>query len=713
MGAGMTAAKRDARWLLTLRVGAVVAAWVWWALLPSSGWVVALAAVPVLITLIRHRSLGPAFLTVCLAVFLVSALVALWATYDRDATRPVFDHPVGWQKLWGLLLAALFFYALVTIRSPQGLRWAVGLLAGLGAAVAAGFVVTNDWAAQPALWAPITRLGESLQAAVQALLPPLPRGVLNPNIAGGVVAPLLPLSAGLALEGRRVRDPAWIALGVVAGAAMVMGLVLTTSRGAWLATAGALALAALWWLAGKVARARRLAAFGAVLGAVALVGVAVWAAVPPLRRLVLAIGPVANRLDIFSQAALLARDYPFTGSGLGTFPMVHSTYSLMIHVAVLSHAHALPLNVAVEQGLIGADALLVAWAAAAWLGLRALARAERSCPLLGAALVSLAVLVIHGLVDDALYSSRGVLFLWAPVAVVLAAAKGMDAPGNNARASSGPDSHAPVANAMEGDAPVENVPGSRAPGTDAASPGPSSPADRAADPAPPEASRPSSFVVRPSSAVQHPSSLVHHPLSIIHDPSSALLLVAAAALIIIAVLVRRPIAALWHANLGAVRQTRVELQAYDPERFGNVSLDKVRRQEDLSAALRHLQSALAFDPAQPTARTRLSQIALARRDYDAAMDHARAPWEAGYRDRVTRLVLGDALVARGQVEQAAQTVAGLERARTRLQGQAYFYQRHGDWQRAAYAWRTLAALDPDDDAARANAARAEEKAKEQ
>jgi tetratricopeptide (TPR) repeat protein len=638
MGARMMSRQAgDARWLLTLRVGAVVVAWVWWALVPSAGWVVALAAVPVLATLIKHRSLGSPFLTVCLAVFLATAVGALWATYDRDATRLIFDHPVGWQKLWGLILAVLFFYALVTIGSAPGLHWAVGLLVGLGALVAAGFVATNDWVAQPALWPAITRLGQALQA----LLPPLPRGVLNPNIAGGVVAPLLPLSVGLMLEGRRLGDRLWVAVGLLSAAAMAVAFVLTTSRGAWLATAGALALTGLWRLVGRLTRTERLGrihrpiVFAVAVALVAAVAALAWVAIAPLRQLVLTTGPVANRLAIFSQAALLFRDYAFTGSGLGTFPLVHSTYALMIHVAVIPHAHALPLNVAVEQGLIGADALLLAWAAASWLGLRTLARSDESRPLLAAALFSLAVLVIHGLVDDPLYSSRGVLFFWVPVGLVFAAAQGATAP-------------------------------------------------RPSRTAGPEGAR---GVPR--------------------------LAVAAALVVIVALLglVLRPVAAIWHANLGAVRQTQVELRAYDSRRFGDRTLDQVRRQEDLSAAVRHFERALTLDPGQVTARTRLAQVALARRDYDAALGHARAAWDAGYRDRVTRLVLGDALVAHGEVEEAAQLVRGLEQAQARLEGQAFYrYQRHDDWQRAAYAWRTVLALDPDDSGARAAAARAEERA---
>ena len=641
------------RALLTLRIGAVVVAWVWWALLPSSGWAVALAALPVFITLVWQRTLGPPFVSVAIAVFMVTAVVALWATYDRHATRLIFDHPVGWQKLWGLVLALLFYYALVTIRSAPGLRWAVGLLAGFGAAVAAAFVVTNDWVAQPALWSPITRFGQGLQGLVPGRLP---RGVINPNIAGGVIAPLLPLGVGLAVEGRRARQAIWIVLGLVTTAAMVLAMVLATSRGGWLGLVGALSLAALWPLAGWLNRAfdfdpaSRIVIFLASVLVLAVVAALTMTAVASLRRLVLAVGPVTNRVSIFSQAALLVRDYPITGSGLGTFPLLHSTYAVMIHVAVLSHAHALPLNVAVEQGLIAADALLLAWAAAAWLGLRALADEGRGrrCPLLAAALLSLAVLVIHGLVDDALYSSRGVLLLWAPAAVVVAAARRSD--------------------------------------TRPACPPPNTVTDD-----------------------NHPSPAPSRSSSIVFRPPYPIALATLVALALFA-LIGRPVAALWHANMGAVRQTLAELRAYDSRHFSDATLDQVRRQEDLSGAIASFQRALELDPGQVTAHTRLAQIALARRDYDAALQHAQAAWDAGYRDRVTRLVLGDALVAHGHVQEAAQIICGLERARSRLQSQAWAFSQADDWQRTAYAWQTVVALDPDDVGARAAAARAEEKA---
>ena len=158
------------------------------------------------------------------------------------------------------------------------------------------------------------------------------------------------------------------------------------------------------------------------------------------------------------------------------------------------------------------------------------------------------------------------------------------------------------------------------------------------------------------------------------------------ALLSLVALIRRPLAAAFQANLGAVRQTLVELHAYDPHHFGDPTLAEVREEADLSRAIASFQRALALDPGQVTARTRLSQIAHDRGAYDEALAHAGAAWDAGYRDRVTRLVLGDALVAQGRVDEAVETVSGLARAAERLRLQVtYQYRREGDETREGYA----------------------------
>jgi O-antigen ligase len=597
-------------WFPLIRLGAVIAGWALWAWRPSLGWSLGLAVVPWAVeALSGRRPYSRPVVDLAMALFLLSAAVGLWASYDPLALQAVFPHPAGWGKLWGLLLATVLYYALVGDAPAGSRRWMWAALTGLGAAVAILFVCTHDWDAEPAKWEPITRLGRQIQSA----LPSLPGGILNPNVSAGILAPLLPLSLGLASQARSDRlSGLWVIWGWATAAAIVAGLVFTTSRGAWAGLGASALLVAGWQVGARLSPGRRSSgAWAAGVLAGGLVGLLFLGLLSPLRTALLRSEALSNRLAIFSQALLLVRDYPFTGCGLGQFPLVHSTYALLTHVPVLSHAHALLLNVAVEQGVAGALALLASWLAAGWMGVRELIRSSESRPMLAAGLLSLVSLAVHSTVDDALYSSRGVLFLWVPLAAV-----------------------------------VSSLPRDGAPSL--------SPRWR-----------------------------------------QALAIGAALGVGLALLLGGRALTAAWHANLGAVAQTRVELRAYDYNHFDDPTLDQIRQRADLSSAEAQFSRALALSPGQAAARTRLSSIALSRRDYEQGLLHALAAWNAGHRDRVTRLLLGDALVAVGQVEEAVEVVRGLAWARDRFMQQAYYrYARGGDSKRSAAAWSAAAALGP-------------------
>ncbi|MBN1935164.1 MAG: O-antigen ligase family protein [Anaerolineae bacterium] len=588
-------------------------------------------------------------LDVPLVAFLLTAGLGVWTAYDRVGAlipgfgvwtlknrigvRDIFPQttPVGWQALWGVILAVLVFYAFAAMRTKAQHRWALALLAGLGAMVAVWFAAANDWTANEAKLSIVTRLG----VAVQTCLPVLSGYWLNTNILGGVIAVLIPASFGLVAEisdhNWKQRWP-WVAWGLATGAVMALGLVLTTSRGGWMGVGISLVLAALW-LVGRLRRGRsRLSLFLCLIAGVALVAGVLWALLPPLRTRFLTSYTVLDRAGIFVESALLVRDYLFTGYGLGEFAQIHSMYALLIHVPILPYAHSLYLDIALGQGMLGILAALGVLGGAVWLGLKALACAEEPSPALIAGLLSLVVMLVHGLVDDPLYISQWLPLLWVPAGLA-------------------------VAGWREGSAAP--VPVTR-----------------------PKRSR---WRVWGTVAV-----------------SGAVLLG----------IFWRPIGATWFANLGAVYQTWAELSRYDDNHFDRPTLDEIRRQIDLSSAERFFLRALALDPGQVTARTRLAEIALSRGQYDQALMHARAAWEAGHRDRVTRLLFGDALVAAGEVEEGVDVVRGLEWAEGRLDFQAWYrYSLGQDYQRAADAWRAVVALDPQNERAMHSMAEAEARAK--
>ena len=596
-------------------------AWAFWYRDPSAGWCIAIGAAPLVLHVLSARSLVRRTpLDLGLVAFMLTAAMGVWAAYDRPGSQAVWPKlaPVGWQALWGLIVALLLFYALVNISSQTGQRWLMALLAGSGAAGAVWFAAAQDWVQEPAKLRVVTRLG----LALQVLLPPLPGEWLNTNIVAGVLAVLIPSSLGLVLGSRRdeCRAPwVWRAWGWGAAVLIGSGILLTTSRGAWLAVVVSLALAATWWLAGRGVRGRRQLLYAA--GAVALVltitvlALALW---PGLCARACEYAAITDRARTFREALLLVRDYPITGSGLGEFALQHSTYALLIHVPIHAYAHSFYFDVALGQGLVGLLAALSMLVGALVLGLWALCRTQRPSPVLGAGLLSLVVMLIHGTVDDPLYISRAMPLLWMPVGLVVAGTQDL-------RSSLGATLSAGV----------------------------------------------------------------------------GWILAAVGLLLVLGCALWPPLRALWLANLGAVRQAQIELSAYDYAHHADLSLDKIRQREDLAGATYRYQHTLALREDQVTARTRLAAIALSRGQYEQALAHVQTAWDAGYRDRVTRLLLGDALVATSDPEGALEVVRGTDWAEMRLVVQAWDrYWWAGDYQRASDAWHVIVGLDPSNESAR-------------
>jgi hypothetical protein len=319
--------------------------------------------------------------------------------------------------------------------------------------------------------------------------------------------------------------------------------------------------------------------------------------------------------------------------GLGEFSLVHSTYAVGIFVPFLAYAHSLYLDVALAQGVFGLLALLTVLMAALLLGLKTLAHSDRPSPAILAGMLSLAVMMIHGLVDDPLYSVRAIPLLWVPVGLIVAG--------------------------WRYDSQPRRLSGSR--------------------------------------------SWIRQSLG-----------VGAVSFIVLFSLCFRPVLAAWYANLGAVGQTRAELSQYGWHHYDSPTLNEIRRDTDLAVAETYFWRALTLAPGQVTARSRLAQIAISRGAYERALEHAEIAWSFGHRDRMTRFALADALIALGRIREGTKVVRELEWAKERLQQQASNrYWVDQDYQCAAYTWRALLILDPDNAGAARAADQAEARTTEQ
>jgi putative inorganic carbon (HCO3(-)) transporter len=240
-----------------------------------------------------------------------------------------------------------------------------------------------------------------------------------------MLALLLPVPLALLMfDGPRLQRHERVASGAaVLGLAAI--LVLTKSRGALLAAAfAALVLCLLRWRRSWV-----------VMVLIALLAwFALWqvgfARVSDVLTTGGSLVGFSNRLEMWSRGVYLVRDFPLTGIGMGTFePLAKARYPFVLlgPNADVPHAHNIFLQVAVDLGIPG----LLAWlgllflaARNAWrvhlagvrlAGLRLTGRRQGLgwAAGLGAGLLcSQVALVMHGMVDAAVWGAHSALVVW-------------------------------------------------------------------------------------------------------------------------------------------------------------------------------------------------------------------------------------------------------------------------------------------------------------
>jgi O-antigen ligase/Tfp pilus assembly protein PilF len=163
------------------------------------------------------------------------------------------------------------------------------------------------------------------------------------------------------------------------GAAAVLtacGLLLSQSRGAWLALAPGLALVVLlqprgWGIWFRLAGAGLLAVALSLLLNRAALQTTAWAGLAAVKDVAAATsgqppeGTLGPRLDYWQGALAIARDYPFLGAGPGTFASVFPAYQLNPSY-YSKYAHQVLLQALAETGSPGLLALLALLIASGW-----------------------------------------------------------------------------------------------------------------------------------------------------------------------------------------------------------------------------------------------------------------------------------------------------------------------------------------------------------
>jgi tetratricopeptide (TPR) repeat protein len=146
------------------------------------------------------------------------------------------------------------------------------------------------------------------------------------------------------------------------------------------------------------------------------------------------------------------------------------------------------------------------------------------------------------------------------------------------------------------------------------------------------------------------------------------------------------IEARWHANLGAVSQTRVELRYYEWPKWPIQDLMRLQYKTELAQARQHYQQALGINPQEPVANRRLGQIELSLGEYASAQQHLENAYTAMPRHRAARQLLGESYAIAGDVEKAADLWRGMEFRQNQLSLRGWWYQFIGENQLAAHIY---------------------------
>jgi putative inorganic carbon (HCO3(-)) transporter len=333
--------------------------------------------------------------------------VTLWATPAPEITRPFLGY---------YLAELLAFYAVLTWVRNEKRFWLVAWgLVGLGVGLALSSLVLLQQGGRffPALGF-ITRLASSLPQTA------------HKNIMGGLLSVIVPLSLGLILA--QTKGKFYRARLVVSGlsfAIIIGALVITQSRGAWLAAGLALLLMGLLGL-GQL----RGLLMGVGLLGLGVAGLLISGQFNSLLAQVAqsdALGGLEGRLEVWARASSALHDYAFTGIGLGSFDKVIPAFYPYFFSSPepVPHAHNLFLQVGLDLGLPGLInflALLILSAAggfSAWQRWGVSNNKKLSWIVLGG-LGSLLALLTHGLLDAVTSGTKPAFLAWAIAGLLLA-----------------------------------------------------------------------------------------------------------------------------------------------------------------------------------------------------------------------------------------------------------------------------------------------------
>lgn len=253
---------------------------------------------------------------------------------------------------------------------------------------------------------------------------------IHPNQLAGIICLFLPLPVSLLFSGHRSRLTRVILAIIVA--ATILALVLTQSRGGWVAAAvGLFVLLTLWTLAlppSEMRRYLRAAVVGGVIVALGLLlwigpqRIAQWWSEPPQDTIVGTFSTLTYRQELWPWALTAVSDFSLTGTGLGAFrDVAFRLYPVpLASDNDIGHAHNIFLQTALDVGLPGLIiylAILLVALAVAWQLARQSGTWRATALGLAAGLIALH---IFGLADAVALGAKPAILFWFALGLLAA-----------------------------------------------------------------------------------------------------------------------------------------------------------------------------------------------------------------------------------------------------------------------------------------------------
>ena len=366
-----------------------------------------LAVVGLLRCLAAGRVLGHTPADWPLALILLTLLVGLWASADRDATVP---------RVYAFIASMGLFWAVAAQTRSGLLRWSGWGMLAAGIALTAVFLMATDFSA-----AKLPFINREIYSLLPGGFTPFWNSSgFNSNLAGGVLALFLPPALMLAVAGEsRLQRLAALVTTVILSAM----LLLAQSRGALIAVILILPVMLVMydrrWLWGCLAIV--------IAGAACLLMLQGRISLEALlnQQGVGAVSSLEGRVELWSRAIYMIQDFPFTGVGLGMFqPVVKLLYPTFIIAPDIAfdHAHNIYLQTAAEMGIPGLIAHLALYGIlGALLVHRSIGHGRGRYRVIALGLLgTLLVYLVHGVTDAVSFYLRTAFIVWSLFGLMVA-----------------------------------------------------------------------------------------------------------------------------------------------------------------------------------------------------------------------------------------------------------------------------------------------------